>query len=326
MSCVREVYKVDKEFKIYLQENSLKGLSSIPKSDIHSHAGRGGKVDYISSWAKAEIPLPPNKFDSLSHMQRWFSDNIKPYCPGLEGHLKRWEAAFEQASNDNITVLALSFTASEIDLVGGIKSFMNILKEYNRQFAPKTTFLPELTFDRGCNVEEEFSRLDEILSYGFFKSVDICGDEFAQPIGHFKKIFRRSKEHSLRLKAHVGEFGSAEDVMEAVEELELDEVHHGIAAADSNYIMKWLSDHKIQLNICPSSNVMLGIVESYANHPIKRIYDAGIPVTINTDDLLIFNQTISQEYLNLFNANLMTAEELNRVRETGLKETSYYTE
>jgi adenosine deaminase len=311
---------LDNKFEIYLKENSLKGLSSIPKSDIHSHAGRGGKIDYISSWAKTSISLPPNKFDSLSHMQRWFSDNIKPHCPGIQGFLKRWEAAFVQASNDNIAVLALSFTFSDIDFVGGIESFIKILKEYNLQFAPKTLFFPELTFDRACDVEEDFSRLDEILSYGFFKSVDICCDEFAQPIRNFKKIFRKAKDYSLRLKAHVGEFGSADDVMEAVLELELDEVHHGIAAADSNYVMKWLADHKIQLNICPTSNVMLGIVENYAVHPIRKIYDAGIPVTINTDDLLIFNQTISQEYLNLYNANLMTAEELNKVRETGLKQ------
>lgn len=315
---------MDNRFEAYLQEGSLGNLSSIHKSDIHSHAGRGGKLDYISSWANATISLPPNKFDSLAHMQSWFSENIKPHCPGLQGHLKRWEAAFAQASNDNITVLALSFAISEIDFVGGMDSFIKILKEYNEQFALNTTFLPELTFDRACDIDKEFSRLDEILSYGFFKSVDICCNEFAQPIRNFKKIFRKAKEYSLRLKAHVGEFGSADDVMEAVEELELNEVHHGIAAAESNYVMKWLADNKIQLNICPTSNIMLGVVESYALHPIRKIYDAGIPVTINTDDLLIFNQTISQEYLNLFNANLMTAEELNKIRETGLKELSYY--
>lgn len=65
---------------------------------------------------------------------------------------------------------------------------------------------------------------------------------------------------------------------------------------------------------------MLGRAKSYASHPIKKLYDYGIPITINTDDLLIFNQTVSQEYLNLFEAGLMTAEELNDIRETGLKE------
>jgi adenosine deaminase len=261
---------LDKNFELYLQENNLEGLSSIPKSDIHSHAGRGGKVDYISSWAKVSIAEPPNKFESLTHMQQWYNENVKPHCPGLQGHLKRWEAAFAQAFKDNIRVLALSFSTSEINFVGGIESFIKIINEYNQQFAPNTRFLPELTFDRGCNIDQEFSTLDEILSYDFFKSVDICCNEFAQPIKNFSKIYRKAKEHSLRLKAHVGEFGSADDIMEAVEELELNEVHHGIAAAESSYVMKWLAEHKIQLNICPSSNVMLGIVENYEVHPIGK--------------------------------------------------------
>ncbi len=128
-----------------------------------------------------------------------------------------------------------------------------------------------------------------------------------------------AKSKGLLLRAHVGEFGTADDIMEAVEELELQEVHHGIAAANSKQIMKWVADNKIQLNICPTSNIMLGLVENYASHPIRKLYDAGIPVTINTDDLLIFNQTISQEYLNLFNANLFNENELNSIRETGLR-------
>ncbi len=64
---------------------------------------------------------------------------------------------------------------------------------------------------------------------------------------------------------------------------------------------------------------MLKVVDSYANHPLRQLYDHAVPVTVNTDDLLIFNQSVSQEYLNLFNAKLMTAAELNQIRETGLK-------
>ncbi len=63
---------------------------------------------------------------------------------------------------------------------------------------------------------------------------------------------------------------------------------------------------------------MLKRVDSYASHPIRKLYDHGIPVTINTDDLLIFNQDVSQEYLNLFKCNLLTADELDEIRMTGL--------
>lgn len=311
------------KFKTCLQNHDLVGLSLVPKSDLHNHAGAGGNVNYVASRANIEIGTPPAVFESLSHMYNWFVENIKVHCT----YLNRLEAAFVQASKDNIHVLAMSFETDEESKIGGMDLglFIQTIDNFNKQLAPLTTFLPELTFNRACIVDSAYSRIDEILSYNWFKSVDICTDEFSQPIKNFKKIYRRAKDSGPRLKAHVGEFGTADDVMEAVEELELDEVHHGIAAANSAYIMRWLADHKIQLNICPTSNVMLGRVKSYDSHPIRKLYDYGIPVTINTDDLLIFNKTASQEYLNLFEAGLMTAEELNDIRETGLEEINNYT-
>ncbi|HCW52481.1 MAG TPA: adenosine deaminase [Clostridium sp.] len=315
---------MEKRFYEALENNSLKDLATIPKSDLHSHAGRGGNVKYISEWCGKSIPLPPKKFESIDHMQKWYCENIRCLAFGLEGQLKRWEAAFKQAYDDNITVLVLSFSSSEVELVGGMESFMKILNKYNKKISPNTIFMPELTYDRGCDVNKELSEMDSLLHYGFFKSIDICCNEFAQPIKNFKLMYRKAKEYGLRLKAHVGEFGSADDVMEAVEELELDEVHHGIAAAKSDFIMKWLANHKIQLNICPSSNVMLNIIDEYENHPIKLLYHAGVPVTINTDDLIIFNQSVSQEYLNLYKSGILSVEELNHIRITGLKEANYF--
>jgi adenosine deaminase len=253
-------------------------------------------------------------------MDEWYQENIKKFCP----YIKRLEAAFVQAASDNITVLAASFGFD--GTIGGMEpeAFIHTMKSFNRKFAPNTTLLPELAFDRSCNTDYELSALDEKLSYNWFKSIDINGNELAQPIKNFKQIYRKAKEYGLRLKAHVGEFGTADDVMEAVEELELDEVHHGIAAAKSKLVMNWLAKHKIQLNVCPTSNVMLRVVDSYSVHPIRKLYDNGIPVTINTDDMLVFNQSVSQEYLNLFISGLMNAEELDNIRETGLKEILLY--
>lgn len=104
-----------------------------------------------------------------------------------------------------------------------------------------------------------------------------------------------------------------------METLGLDEVHHGIHAADSEKVMRFLADHKIQLNICPSSNVMLGYAANYQNHPIKVLYEHGVPVTINTDDLLIFDSSIENEYLLLYRSGALNAAQLEDIRKTGLK-------
>lgn len=309
---------MNRSFIEALRHNALDELQRIPKSDLHSHAGRGGSIAYIEAWSGAEIDPPNRPFDSLRDMQAWFESNIKIHCRGIQGYLKRIEASFVQAQTDRIKVLALGFGLDEIAALGGMGTFTGIMDDLQGRFAPDTLFFPELSLGRESRIEDLLARIEEIFAYRWFTSIDICNDELAQPIRNFKPVYRLAKAAGLKLKAHVGEFGTPDDVREAVEELELDEVHHGIAAARSVSVMNWLADHRIRLNVCPTSNVMLRVADSYASHPLRKLYDNGVPVTINTDDLLIFNQSVSQEFLNLYRSGLMTAEELDGIRETGL--------
>lgn len=298
----------------------LKYIQSLRKSDLHSHAGRGGNKKFIEEFYGVEIENPPDRFFSLNNMQEWYVANIRDITSGRIGAIKRWEAAFRQADEDNIAILVLSFGADESAVVGGMVPFVELLNNMSKKYAPNTLFLPELSYLRGCDIHKAVEELDEILELNFFKSIDICGDEFSAPIDDFVSLYRKAEANGLKLKAHVGEFGSADDIMRAVETLHLSEVHHGIAAVKSEMIMKWLADNRIQLNVCPTSNVMLGISESYSTHPIKELFHAGIPVTINTDDMLIFNQSVSEEYANLLCAGTFSIDEIEMIRLTGLGE------
>ena len=100
--------------------------------------------------------------------------------------------------------------------------------------------------------------------------------------------------------------------------LGLDEVHHGIGAATSKDTMRFLADNHIQLNVCPSSNVMLRYAKDYEHHPIKTLVENCVEVTINTDDLLIFNSSIENEYLKLYKAGTLSVEQLEEIRLRGL--------
>ena len=302
-----------------LAENSIRKLMLVPKSDIHTHGGKGGRIKYYAAWANTPIKASERPFDDLNEMQNWFNSNIKIHDNGKAGYLKRVEASFVQAKEDNIAVLALSFSIEVIDFLGGIDDFISTLDFFNKTYAPETKYYPELSLGRDCDVNKTYDRVDEILNKKWFKSIDICGDELAQPIKDFQRIYRNAQYHGVKLKAHVGEFGTADDVKEAVELLELSEVHHGIAAVKSKDIIKWLSSHKIQLNICPTSNIMLKRVPSYSEHPIREFFENGIPVTINTDDLLIFDSSVSEEYLKLYTNKVFSTSELEIIRCTGLK-------
>ena len=135
----------------------------------------------------------------------------------------------------------------------------------------------------------------------------------------FLPLYRKAEEYHLTKIMHVGESGSAEDVIRAVSILGLNEIHHGIHAALSNEAMHLLADQQIQLNICPSSNVLLGYADSFKEHQIKILYENGVNVTINTDDLLIFGSSIENEYLLLYRAGALNAMQLNEIRENGLR-------
>ena len=299
-----------------LQSNSVIDMQAIPKSDLHSHAGRGGSISYIEKWANVKITPPTHPFSSLSEMNQWLNDNVKCHCPpGIDGYLLREEAAFVQASADNVQVLALSYAKEEIDALGGIESFIKQMDFMHQKFAPNTAFFPDLTLGY---TKDGLDKLDEIFAYNYFNGIDIINYSNTFTLKELKEICKKAKEYGLILKAHIGEFGSPDDVMRYAEELELDEIQHGIAAAKSPQIMRWLAKHKIKLNVCPTSNVMLQNCDSYATHPIRLLYDYGIPVTINTDDLLIFNSSLSEEYLHLYNSGLMNENELYEICQNGL--------
>lgn len=304
------------KFITALESNDLDEMKKIPKGDLHNHSSIGGNKRYIEKWAGVSIPKAP-KFKDLDDMRQWYRRNIKLLLKGTLGYEKLIEAAFVQAKMDGVKVLNMSFNIGEASEYGNsVENMVQALKKIHQSFAPDVVFIPEVALSSFTPIDEMNDKLDQFLAQNYFKSIDMYGDEFAVPT--FKKVFRKAKNKGLILKAHVGEFGTAELIREAVEELELDQVQHGITAVNSQSVMTWLCDNNIQLNICPTSNILLSRVDAYNVHPIRKLYDNGIKVTINTDDMLIFDQSVSQEFFNLYKAGLFNANELNEIRENAL--------
>lgn len=301
-----------------LKDNDAAKLLKVPKSDIHNHSTKGCRRAWLEERLNRNFPKPPDRFDGLTGMQEWFTASIKPYCKDIEGIILRWEGAFAEAKRNNITRLALNFGAAEIDFVGGMDIFQNLIGSFYQKYCPSTVFEPEITYISACNVLQEAEKIDQYISSGFFKSIDVCGGENVQPFEAFLPLYRKAECYHLTKKMHVGEIGPAEDVRRAVEVLGLEEVHHGINAVTSDEVMRFLADNRIQLNVCPSSNVMLGYATDYKDHPIKVLYENGIKVTINTDDLLLFDSSIENEYLLLYQAGALSADQLDEIRMNGL--------
>lgn len=161
------------------------------------------------------------------------------------------------------------------------------------------------------------SLVDEAIACGYFKGIDLIGSEKYSP-EQYSLIFEKAHKSGMICMAHIGEYSDPILVMRYIEALNLDAIMHGITVVNSKEAMKLIRERKITLHLCPTSNVNLGYVESYATHPIKYFIKNGIKVTINTDDRLIFGSSITEEYIKLYKSGCLLAEELDKIRLDGL--------
>ena len=307
------------EFYSGLENGDVSQVRSVSKADLHNHCLLGIRLEKMRELSGLDIQPFRYKGNGIKDINQWIQDQYIPVIriPGI--FQKLIEASFQQALDDGITVLEMSFDAA-FGLLYKLspQQIVDVLKQAHLQVAPSITFRPCLGFVRSMPVRQLLQLFEPYLDLDYFTAIDLYDDELSQPVQNFREIYRFARQQGFRCTAHVGEFGSAGDVREAVEVLNLDAVQHGIAAASSPEVMQWLADRKVPLNICPTSNLVLQRAPSYAAHPIRTLFDHGVKVTVNTDDVTLFNQGVSEEYLNLYQAGLFSAEELDEIREYSL--------
>ncbi len=150
-----------------------------------------------------------------------------------------------------------------------------------RQFGP----------EKGMEVAKfAVSRRDEgTIAYG------IGGDEVRGPAHWFRDVFAYARDGGLHLVCHAGETAGPESVLGALA-IGAERIGHGIAAARNPELMAQLRADDIPLEVCISSNVSTGVVASLEEHPVRKLYDAGVPITIHTDDPAFFHTTLAREY------------------------------
>ena len=175
-------------------------------------------------------------------------------------------------------------------LAQAIRTGLNRVPEIEIALIPDVVrdFGPE----RAARTLEEAAEVKELGVIG----IGLGGSEDAYPPEPFAPIFERARQLEMHTTAHAGEAAGAESIWGAIRSLKVERIGHGTHAEEDEALLDYLVEHRIPLEMCPISNVRTGSVDSLANHPVRRYFERGLLVTVNTDDPMMFGNSLAEEY------------------------------
>ncbi len=131
-------------------------------------------------------------------------------------------------------------------------------------------------------------------------ALDLAGDEAGYPIDAHLEAYRFAREHGLQRTAHAGEAAGPESVWETLQRLQPTRIGHGVRSIEDQRLVEYLGHERIHLEMCPSSNVQIvPSINDWHDHPIDRLFRAGVPLNVNTDTRMLTRITLTEEYEGL---------------------------
>ena len=302
-------------FKSGLVSGNLDELTRTPKTDLHCHSLLSASLQSIRKWTGTFISAAPLKMKDFDEMRRYLHEILYPHIYHRNGFEFTAEASVVEAIQDGVKILEMSLDVNFMRLYGPRESdFFDFVQRLVQKYSDIIEFRPEVGISKNRSPGGQIPLAMECIDSGCFRSIDLYGNEDAQPPEAYQNLYKHAGAHGLKRKAHVGEFGDAALVAKTLRALDLQEIQHGIAVAQSIPLMKQIRNEQIRLNVCPSSNVALSVVEDLARHPIGELIRNGIRVSINSDDKTVFGKGVSEEFLGLYQSGAATKEELDALR------------
>ncbi|MFL5733571.1 MAG: adenosine deaminase [Chloroflexia bacterium] len=204
----------------------------------------------------------------------------------------------------NVVYAEITISVKEYVRQGiGLASLVRCLDRAASSPGIRVQWIVDLVRDFG--VESGLRLLDEISE---FKSpsivgITIGGSEHLFPPEQFAEVYRSARDKGLRLTVHAGEGLGPESVWEALK-LGVERIGHGVRAVEDPALVRHLAELGIPLEVCPTSNLRTGMYGSYSEHPVRLLFEAGVPITINSDDPTFFGTSLVDEYMHLQSAGV----------------------
>ncbi|MBI2892463.1 MAG: adenosine deaminase [Deltaproteobacteria bacterium] len=288
-------------------------VEKLPKTDLHVHLDGSLRLETILDLAeKDRIQLPANDLDKLRE-----SMHIGKVCSSLVDYLKAFDVTLrvmqtedalyrtayelaEDAARENVRYMEVRYspilhTAKGLRLTTVVESVNQGLRQAERDFGIESGII--ICGIRNISPQSSLEMAELAVAYknrgvvGF----DLAGAEYDYPAKHHRDAFQLILNNNINCTAHAGEAYGPASIAQAIHFCGAHRIGHGVRLREDGGLLNYVADHRIPLECCPSSNVQTGAVRDVAAHPIKFLFDFGCRVTINTDNRLITDTTVSKE-------------------------------
>ena len=290
-------------------------MSGLPKVELHLHLEGAAPPAFIRGLAQEKHLDISGIFDDRGNYRyKDFWDFLKVYeaatstLQSPEDYARLTLAVLEESAASGVvyseTFLSPDFCGGRD--VGAWKEYLHAMREAAAQAERQMgiTLRGVITCIRHFGPEKarETARCAAETAGDWIVGFGIAGDEKIGAPKDFRWSFDCAREAGLRLTAHAGEWGGPDSVRDALRDLEVERIGHGVRAIEDLALVDELAEKGIVLEVCPGSNVTLGIYKTFRDHPISELDRRGVKVTISTDDPPFFHTTMAREYEELHRA------------------------
>jgi len=177
-----------------------------------------------------------------------------------------------------------------------------------------------MCFLRHLDESSAFDTLEQALPYKeWIIGVGLDSSEMENPPSKFERVFEKARDDGFLTVAHAGEEGPSEYIWEAINLLKVSRIDHGNRSLDDDQLIKHLAEKQTPLTVCPLSNLALKVVEDLKDHPLVKLMDAGLMVTINSDDPAYFGGYMNENYIGIAKALDLSKKQITELAKNGFK-------
>ncbi|EGG47800.1 MULTISPECIES: adenosine deaminase [Streptomyces] len=288
-------------------------IAGLPKAELHVHHVGSASPRIVSELAArhpdSKVPSDPEAladyftFTDFAHFIQVYLSVVDLIRTPEDVRLLTYEVARDLA-RQQVRYAELTLTPFSSTVRRGIdeRAFMDAIEDARKsaeaEFGTVLRWCFDIPGEAGLESAEETARLatdDRIRPEGLV-SFGLGGPEIGVPRPQFKPYFDRAIAAGLRSVPHAGETTGPETVWDALRELRAERIGHGTSSARDPKLLAHLAEHRIPLEVCPTSNIATRAVATLEEHPLRAFVDAGVLVTVNSDDPPMFGTDLNTEY------------------------------